>query len=351
MAPYQDTSAWCSSTSGTIGNSWFRCGSLRQSGGRWLRRVRCATEVSQEMDGKAASRSIDGAQWDADCDAAYEVALPPRWEFRDRAWSAPGVWRAFPDAVSNDINTFARQGRRRININLGGSELVVDLQDLVAVPTDQYAVPRMLRKTVQQTRVSRLAVKKLYMQYSADLEPSDHPQGPDAIHGEAFLQLFQDLGVDPSADVSALALSQACNAEVMGIFRRREFICGCVALEVNTLEELRAKMPELRDGVVKGRLLPDVYGYTFGVAVEAPCKVLPLEEAQQYWALLLHEWPLREEFCEWAGRHMKAKAINRDLWNQILKFATEVPGDLSTYDDNPSWPVVIDDFVEYHRSK
>ena len=59
--------------------------------------------------------------------------------------------------------------------------------------------------------------------------------------------------------------------------------------------------------------------YTFGVALEPPCKLLPLEEAgavpnkvqtivaclleaAQYWALLLPNWPLREDFCDWAMR-------------------------------------------------
>ena len=122
--------------------------------------------------------------------------------------------------------------------------------------------------------------------------------------------------------------------------------------------------------------------YTFGVALEPPCKLLPLEEAAcsqitqlagfvamlrqaaQYWALLLPNWPLREDFCQWAmrrptslqqscissaseatmvfrigaehvdrqyapvstafsARHMKGKAINRDLWMMILKLAME----------------------------
>lgn len=302
------------------------------------------------MEDKASGPHIDSSQWDVDCDAAFEVALPPRWEFRDRAWGSPGVWRAFPEAVSSEINALVRRGQRRGNISLGGSELVVDLQDMVAVPTDQYAVPRMLRKSVRTPHVNKRALKQLYARYSEELPPIDHPTGPDGISGEKFLQLFKDLSVDPAADVAALALAAACNASEMGVFRRREFICGCTVLEVDSLEDLRDKMPELRENVLSGKTLPDVYTYTFGIALEAPSKVLPLEEARQYWALLLHDWPLREAFCDWAERHMKGRAINRDLWMMVLKLATEVPADLSNYDDNPAWPVVFDEFVEYYRS-
>jgi len=233
---------------------------------------------------------------------------------------------------------------------LGDNDLVVNLQDMVAVPTDQYSVPRMLRKSVRQPKTSKRALKKLYMKYKEDMPPADHPAGPDGIAGEKFLQLFKDLEVDPATDVAALALASACNACEMGIFRRREFICGCAVLEVDTLEDLREKMSALRENVLSGKELADVYAYTFGVALEAPSKVLPLEEAQAYWALLLHGWTLREQFCEWAARNMKGKAINRDLWMMVLKLATEVPPDLSTYDENPAWPVVFDEFVEYYRA-
>merc|ERR1712151_988816 len=164
-----------------------------------------------------------------------------------------------------------------------------------------------------------------------------------------FLQLFKDLDIDPASDVVALALAAACNAAEMGVFRRREFICGCAVLEADTLDDLRGKVPELRSNVLTGKTLPEVYAYTFGVALEPPSKVLPLEEAQQYWDLLLHDWPLREPFCERAHQHMRLKVINRDLWMMILKLATEVPADLSTYDDDPAWPVVLDDFVEHFR--
>lgn len=308
-------------------------------------------QAAESSGGMGEGRCTDSGRWDADCDAAFEMALPPQWEFRDRAWGSPGIWRGFPEGVNAEINALARRGQRRGNISLGGTELVVDLQDMVAVPTDQYAVPRMLRKSVRQPQVNKTALKHLYMKYAEEVPPPDHPAGPDGIAGEPFLQLFKDLDIDPASDVVALALAAACNAAEMGIFRRREFICGCAVLEADTLDDLRGKIPQLRANVLSGKTLPEVYAYTFGVALEPPSKVLPLEEAQQYWALLLPDWPLREEFCEWASKHMRGKTINRDLWMMVLKLATEVPADLSTYDENPAWPVVFDEFVEHLRAQ
>jgi len=324
-----------------------RTGSLCIKGDR--RHCLRTVKVTRVTDTKVST--MDFQTWDADCDRSFEMALPPRWEFRDRAFGSPGIWRPFHEAVSSEINTLVRRGQRRGTVSINGADFAVDLHDMVAMPTEQYAVPRMLRKSVRQPNVNKKALKLLYQKYADELPPADHPGGPDGVAGEKFLEFFRDLEVDPGTDVAALALASACNAAEMGIFRRREFICGCAALEVDNIADLRTKMAQLREQVVSGQALADVYTYTFGVALDPPCKVLPLEEAAQYWALLLPNWSLREDFCDWAAKNMKGRAIPRDLWMMVLKLATEVPADLSTYDENPAWPVVLDDFVEYYRAQ
>jgi len=294
---------------------------------------------------------IDPARWDQDCEAAFTMALPIVWEFRERSWGSPCVWRSLPEPAQRSLTSLVRQGVRRGNFMLGSQDYVVDLQEMIIMTSDVHGAPHMLRKSVRAPQVNKASLRNLYCRYMEDCPPEDHPSGPDAISGEKFLQLFKDLDVDPGTDVAALALAAACNASEMGVFRRVEFICGCASLEVDNLDALRRKMPELRENVLRRKTLQEVYAYTFGVALEAPSKVLPLGDAAQYWALLLHDWPLREDFCDWASKHMRGKTINRDLWMMVLKLATEEPADLSTYDLNPAWPVVFDEFVEYHRAQ
>mmetsp|Transcript_232 Transcript_232/g.482 ORF Transcript_232/g.482 Transcript_232/m.482 type:complete len:397 (-) Transcript_232:120-1310(-) len=293
-----------------------------------------------------SSSSIRDSEWAADCEVAFQAAAPPSWEFQERP---RGAWVAFPKEASAEINAMARRGQRRGTISLNGSEVLVDLEDMAALPAGPRAMPRMLRKTVSQVSVDKRALKTLYCKYAEELEPSSHPAGPDGIAGEGLLELFADLGVDPASDVAALAFSWACQASEMGTFRRREFICGCAKVEVDSLDGLRYNMSELRSSLLSGKTLSQVYAYIWSVALEPPSKVLPFEEARQYWELLLHDWPLREAFCDWAEGNMKKQAINKDLWMMVLQLARDVPPDLSTYDDNPAWPVVIDEFVEHYR--
>ena len=47
-----------------------------------------------------------------------------------------------PEAVSSEINTLVRRGQRRGTVSINGADFAVDLHDMVAMPTEQYAVPR-----------------------------------------------------------------------------------------------------------------------------------------------------------------------------------------------------------------
>lgn len=202
-----------------------------------------------------------------------------------------------------------------------------------------------MRKVVRQPTVNKAEIKKLYCGF-ADLTEG----GQDAIFGEGLLVLFERLGVDPATDLVALSVAHQCGAAAMGMFSRREFITGCAALGVETLDGLQRAVGELRQRLRSKENLGEVYMYTFGIAVEPPSKVLPVEEAVQYWALLLQDWGLCKAWCQWAAEVYK-KPIARDLWAMVFKLANEVPTDLSTYDEDPSWPVALDDFVESQRNQ
>eukprot|EP00439_Symbiodinium_sp_Y106_P078018 s963_g16.t2 len=131
-------------------------------------------KVTRVTDTKVST--MDFQTWDADCDRSFEMALPPRWEFRDRAFGSPGIWRPFHEAVSSEINTLVRRGQRRGTVSINGADFAVDLHDMVAMPTEQYA-----------------ALKLLYQKYADELPPADHPGGPDGVAGEKFLEFFRDL--------------------------------------------------------------------------------------------------------------------------------------------------------------
>lgn len=88
-----------------------------------------------------------------------------------------------------------------------------------------------------------------------------------------------------------------------------------------------------------------------------------LDNAITYWSLLFSsplsavKWtsegtPWLAWWTEFLTDRWK-KSVNRDMWNETLKFAQLTLEDeaLSFWSEESSWPSVIDDFVEYVKKE
>ncbi|KAK7807958.1 hypothetical protein U0070_003030 [Myodes glareolus] len=47
----------------------------------------------------------------------------------------------------------------------------------------------------------------------------------------------------------------------------------------------------------------------------------------------------------------KYKVINKDQWCNVLEFSRTISLDLSNYDEDGAWPVLLDEFVEWYKDK
>ena len=62
------------------------------------------------------------------------------------------------------------------------------------------------------------------------------------------------------------------------------------------------------------------------------------------------KYPLINSLLEFLATH-KDKGVPRDVWEMTLEFVVATKPDLSNFDENGAWPVIMDEFVAWHRAR
>lgn len=184
------------------------------------------------------------------------------------------------------------------------------------------------------------AIDAVFARYQ-DLEAEEA-----SITEEGILQLCDALGID-AQDPVMLALSCAMDAASMGVYTLTEFRRGMHKLHCNTIEDLRAEIPVLRTRLRDRAEFALIYSFTFGFSKDPIQKSLALELAIGLWDLLLPgHFYWRRHWLQYVREHARS-VVSKDLWHQVLDFGHQIKPDLSNYDENGAWPVLLDDFAAH----
>jgi hypothetical protein len=177
------------------------------------------------------------------------------------------------------------------------------------------------------------------------------------------MKYFQDTGVD-AEELDALAALEIVQAPTMGEMSRKGFVAGWEERSCETVDKQKSYIKTLKREMPSNKeLFTRVYKYTFTIAKTEIQKAVPLEVAIVYWELLFSsplsavQWasettPWLSWWSEFLNTSWK-KSVNKDMWNETLKFAQLTLSDeaMSFWNEEASWPSVIDDFVEWVKKE
>ncbi|XP_016143988.1 DCN1-like protein 4 isoform X2 [Sinocyclocheilus grahami] len=175
--------------------------------------------------------------------------------------------------------------------------------------------------------------------------------GCDDVFGPDGMEKFcEDIGVEPE-NVVMLVLAWKLDAQSMGYFTLQEWLKGMGSLQCDSTEKLRNSLDYLRSVLNDATSFKLIYRYAFDFAREKDQRSLDLNTAKCMLGLLLGKtWPLFPVFNQFLEQS-KYKVINKDQWCNVLEFSRTINLDLSNYDEDGAWPVLLDEFVEWYKDR
>ncbi|XP_056139494.1 DCN1-like protein 5 [Lampris incognitus] len=175
--------------------------------------------------------------------------------------------------------------------------------------------------------------------------------GPDEVVGPEGMEKFcEDIGVEPE-NIIMLVLAWQLEASSMGFFTKEEWLRGMTLLQCDCTESLQGKLDYLRSQLNDSGLFKNIYRYAFDFARDKDQRSLDMDTAKSMLALLLgRTWPLFPVFHQFLEQS-KYKGMNKDQWYNVLEFSRTINTDLSNYDEDGAWPVLLDEFVEWQKSR
>lgn len=135
----------------------------------------------------------------------------------------------------------------------------------------------------------------------------------------------------------------------MGYFHIKEWLKGMQEMQCDSLAKLRNKLEYLRSLLNDPSTFKSIYRYSFDFSKDKDQRSLDLETAKAMLQLLLAKcWPLYPYFHQFLEQS-KYKVLNKDQWCNVLEFSRSISHDLSNYDEDGAWPVLLDEFVDWYR--
>lgn len=187
-------------------------------------------------------------------------------------------------------------------------------------------------------------LEKLYNKYKEEEEET-------YIGGDGIMKFLQDIHIDVM-DIVVLVMMWKLKTKQQYKIEKQEFIEGFRSFGVETLDQIQGILPKWREEIKDKKSFKQFYYFVFQYSKPSNSKFVQPEIAIPTWKLLFSDYSLIETWCQFIENSHK-KPISKDVWEQFLEFVNTIKLDLSNYDFNEesAWPIAIDDFVNFIKTK
>jgi len=174
------------------------------------------------------------------------------------------------------------------------------------------------------------------------------PDEPEVIGPEGIESFCNAIAVDPE-DVIMLVIAWKMDAKQMGYFTKKEWVKGLSEIQCDSIVKIRSKLDWLRTQLYDPSNFKSIYRYAFDFSKDKDQRSMDIETARAMLTILLgKQWPLYQYFDKFLEQS-KYKVMNKDQWCNVLEFSRSVNTNLSNYDEDGAWPVLLDEFVDWYR--
>ncbi|BFZ06206.1 hypothetical protein BsWGS_09245 [Bradybaena similaris] len=210
------------------------------------------------------------------------------------------------------------------------------------VAVDNYFMaPDRYSATESRSSVDKRKIEALWQRYK---DPGDD----EKMTVDGVMRFLDDLQLSPESR-TVLILAWKFKARTQCEFSKEEFITGMTEMGCDSIEKLRAKCNTLELEIRDSASFKDFYQFTFNYAKNPEQKGLDQDMAIAYWNIVLTgRFKFLDLWCKFLQENHK-RSIPKDTWNLLLDFCNMINDDMSNYDEEGAWPVLIDDFVEYAK--
>nr|CAG4644291.1 EOG090X0DAO [Lepidurus arcticus] len=175
------------------------------------------------------------------------------------------------------------------------------------------------------------------------------PEEPDMIGPEGMENFCKAIGLEPE-NILMLVVAWKMGAKQMGFFTLQEWTKGLTDLQCDSISKLQGRFDHLLSLLNDANSFKSIYRYAYDFARDKDQRSMDIETAKAMLGLLLDKrWTLFSSFLEFLEKS-RYRVINKDQWVNILEFSRSVNEDLSNYDADGAWPVLLDEFVEWLKT-